>query len=192
MASASIISRGTVVIGRITASTDLEVHGRIEGSIEARGDVTVAADARVKSSIAATRVLVAGAVAGDLRGTELVVLEAGARVVGDVTAPAIGIRPGALLRGRVETGSSAAEAPTRRTSAVGAGAQAHQPAKQARAVTGANVGKGTSAARPPAPVMPAASGTATRASGKAKAKAPPPVVPALKKHTTKAARRRAR
>lgn len=115
--SASIISAGTVIRGRVRAEGDLEIHGHVEGSVVATGDVVVGASGLVKSDIEAATIRVAGAVAGDLRGEELVVLEAGARVVGAVLAPTIGIRPGALVRGRVDTGEVPHPATTRAPSA---------------------------------------------------------------------------
>lgn len=118
--SASIIAAGTVIRGRVRADSDLEVHGHVEGSIVATGTVVVAEGGLVKSDIEANTVRVAGAVAGNLRAEALIVLEATARVVGDVSAPTIGIRPGALVRGRVATGELSAPQPARAAATRGA------------------------------------------------------------------------
>src|SRR5262245_55051742 len=99
MADASTIGRGTVVRGAIRGEGDLEIHGRVEGSVDVTGDLLVAESALVKSDVAGRRVVVRGAIAGNVSGTESLVLEAGSRVVGDLAAPSIGIRPGALVRG---------------------------------------------------------------------------------------------
>jgi cytoskeletal protein CcmA (bactofilin family) len=198
MADGSTISSGTTIVGRVIAKSDLEIHGRIQGSVEASGDVTISSGAMLKSDVKAGRLHVAGAVAGNLHGEELLVLEEGSRVVGNVAAPTIGIRPGALIRGRVETSSSPPKAstPARRA-----------PAKKLAAPKkGASQKKAPAKRRAPAPVMPKASKTATKrkkttkaapkaAAPKAAAKrrrAPAPVVPALKKRTKKASKRRAR
>jgi hypothetical protein len=143
----------------------------------------------VKSDLAAQSVVVAGAVAGNLRGSERVVLEDGARVVGDVSAPSIGIRLGAKLRGRVATGEApTAEARPTRTPAAAVAAKSTvrqapvaAPAPRAAAkVSAPPVTRPAAAAAPPA-----------RAEAPAK-RAPEPVVPALQKRTKKAQKRRAR
>jgi len=194
----SIIAAGTVIRGRIRAEGDLEIHGHVEGSVSGAASVTIGAEGLVKSDVDAESVIVSGAVAGNLRGTERVLLEDGARVVGDVSAPSIGIRPGAKLRGRVATGagSSAPEAP--RKPAVAA-----KPAVQASTVKAA---QGSTVKRPPAvaapspvptkpsvaPVTRPAAAVAPRKVEPTVKRAPEPVVPVLQKRTKKAVKRRAR
>ncbi len=104
------LGRGVVVRGTIRGEGDVAIEGRVEGQIDVSGDVTVEGRGRVKAPIAGDRINVFGAVAGEIRGVESVVLEAGAQVVGDLHAPNIGIRPGGLLRGYVSTAGKAAPA----------------------------------------------------------------------------------
>jgi len=103
MANLSKIGRGTKIVGNIRGDGHVDIEGRIEGSLDIDGEVTLAESARVKSAVRGTRVVVRGAVAGDISASEAIVLEEGARVVGDLSAPSIGIRPGGLLRGHVST-----------------------------------------------------------------------------------------
>jgi cytoskeletal protein CcmA (bactofilin family) len=103
MSATGIITGGTRIVGKISAEGDLDVYGQVEGSIDASATVTIADGARVKSTVHGQRVIVSGAVAGDLSASDTLVLESSARVVGNISAPIIGIRPGALLRGRVDT-----------------------------------------------------------------------------------------
>ena len=103
----TIIGRGTVVRARLTGSGDLEVQGRVEGEIATDGEVVVAAEGLVGASVSARRIVVRGAVRGDLVAEEGVHLEDGARVVGDVRSSRVSISPGALLRGYVQTGAAA-------------------------------------------------------------------------------------
>lgn len=107
---ASKIGPGVVIRGTIRGDGDLTVEGRVEGSLDVSGEVQVEGSARIRASIAGDRVTVRGAVAGDVRGNESVVLEDGARVVGDLSAPSVGIRPGGLLRGYVSTTGKSAPA----------------------------------------------------------------------------------
>src|SRR5271155_863154 len=99
----STIGRGTVVRGSVRGDGDLEILGHVEGSVAVSGELSIGEGALIKSDVSGRRVTVHGAVAGNVSATEAIVLEAGARVVGDLGAPQIGIRPGALVRGMVST-----------------------------------------------------------------------------------------
>ena len=212
--SSSIIAAGTVIRGRITATGDLEIHGHVEGSVTSEGTVTVGPEGLVKSDLEAEHLIVAGAVAGNLRGSESVVLEDGARVIGDVSAPSIGIRPGAKLRGRVATG---AVSPKASTSAAPRTAPATRVAPrttvnpsvpvtrpvQAAPVKAAPVKAAPVKAAPvkaaPAQAAPLKAAPVKEAPVKEAPKAAPqvkrppePVVPVLQKRTKKAVKRRSR
>jgi hypothetical protein len=114
--------------------------------------------------------VVRGAVQGDLLGEEAVVLEDGARVVGDVRAPRVAIAQGALMRGEVQTaddGAAAqplvrthpaakvvASAPPVRVALPPAKAPAASTVKAAPAPKSAPVAAAPLARRPPPPVVP--------------------------------------
>jgi cytoskeletal protein CcmA (bactofilin family) len=149
MESTSTIGAGTVVRGSVHGDGDLEVLGRVEGSVSVDGDLTIGETALIKSDVRGRRVTVRGAVAGNVSATEALVLDAGARVVGDLAAPQIGIRPGALLRGMVSTGAPAAAAPV-----ASAAASRAQPVKAAPARAAAPV-RPSPVVRAPARVEPA-------------------------------------
>lgn len=102
--SGSRLGASVVVRGMIRTSGDLEIQGRVEGSVQVEGNLDIDEGARIRSALNGGRVTIRGAVLGDVSGSESVVLEAGARVVGDLSAPSIGIRPGGLLRGHVASG----------------------------------------------------------------------------------------
>ncbi|MBL8740478.1 MAG: polymer-forming cytoskeletal protein, partial [Myxococcales bacterium] len=97
MAELSRLGRGVVIRGSIRGEGDLEIEGRVEGVLDVDGDLTLADSARVRveeGDLAGRRVSIRGAVLGNIRGSSAIVLEEGARVVGDLSAPSIGIRPG--------------------------------------------------------------------------------------------------
>jgi cytoskeletal protein CcmA (bactofilin family) len=128
MASLSSIGPTTAVRGNVRGEGDLTILGRVEGSVVVTGDVTVGEGALIQSDVRGRRVTVHGAIAGNVSGDEAVILEPGARVVGDLGAPQIGIRPGALVRGNVSTGAPLPEAAPARAEA----APARAPAASAR------------------------------------------------------------
>ena len=117
MSQSSVIGAGTVVRGNVEGDGSLEIFGRVEGDVSTSGEVVVGEDGVVRGNITAEKISVQGAVQGDLRGTEAVLLERGAKVVGDLSAPRIGIANGALVRGMVRTEGEPALAPNKRASA---------------------------------------------------------------------------
>ena len=182
MADASmqtIISRSSRVRGRFTGSGDLEILGHVEGEIELTGDVTIDTQGLVAANVNAQRIVVRGAFQGYLTASDAVVLEEGARVVGDVRAPRIAIAPGALLRGYVQTANAGA-APAR--------ARTQQARAEARPETTSRAQQVAVAKAPAVQVRQAPAPAASRphvavAAPKPAAKAgpPAPVVPVLKK-----------
>jgi cytoskeletal protein CcmA (bactofilin family) len=186
-ANESIIGRTTRVRGRVTGAVDLLVLGFVDGEIAVSGDVTVDAHGLVGASVQGRRLVVRGAVKGDLLGEEAVVLEEGARVVGDVRAPRVAIAAGALVRGYVETGEGN-----------GAPARASRSEAAARPVAHARVAPPppTKHAGKPVPAVHVAGGGGSAGnSGHGRAAArrpPPPVVPALKKAKGQIAKKKER
>ncbi|HEY3819188.1 MAG TPA: polymer-forming cytoskeletal protein [Polyangiaceae bacterium] len=191
-ANPSVIGRTTRVRGRITGEVDLDVQGFVEGDVTVGGDVTVDSHGMVGGGIRGRRLVVRGAVKGDLHAEEAIALEDGARVLGDVRAPRVSIAPGALVRGFVETGEGNG-APARTTRAQPAVRPVATPARVAPAAK-------VQAAPAPAPSKPAEkTAPATHASGGNHAPAapgprrpPPPVVPALKKAKGQIAKKKER
>ena len=102
MAGLSSIGRGTVVRGNVRGDGDLDINGRVEGSVVLGGDLLIGETGLVRSDVTGRRVTVRGAVAGNISATESLVLEQGARVVGDIKAPRILIADGASFKGNVD------------------------------------------------------------------------------------------
>jgi cytoskeletal protein CcmA (bactofilin family) len=185
MASVTVIGRGAHVTGRVTGAVDLEIHGRVDGDIAIGGEATIEAEGLVASNVSARRLVVRGAIKGDLTAEEAIVLENGARVVGDIRAPRIAIAKGALVRGHVQTGEAVAASPRARAQAAAA--------RPAAVAAPKSVPKPVSKpqARPaPVAAAPARSAAAPHNSvlaggappKRAEAQRPPaPVVPVLKK-----------
>jgi len=163
----SVIGRGTVVRGNVRGSGSLEIFGRVEGDVSVSGELVLGEDSAVKGSVSGSHITVSGAVQGDVRGSEAVLLERGARVVGDLTAPRIGVATGALVKGMVRTdGEPALGAPRR-----GATGATRPIAFPARAPAPAKAEPREEADSEAPPKEPKAAREAP----------PPPVVPALAK-----------
>jgi cytoskeletal protein CcmA (bactofilin family) len=182
----SRLGRGVVVRGTIRGEGDIAIDGRVEGLIEVSGEIAVERDGRVQAPLTGDRVIVRGAVAGEIRASESVVLDGGARVVGDLHAPSIGIRPGGLLRGYVSTSGKAAGG------AAGRAAKAERrpaPTQAPRAQRPAAIAQAQAQAVATAPrAREEAAPTAPARSVPARVAAPPPRAPIARTEAAPAAR----
>jgi cytoskeletal protein CcmA (bactofilin family) len=176
----TVIGKSTRVRGRVHGPGDVEVQGFVDGEIAVTGDVTIALHGMVGAGVKGRKLVVRGAVKGDLVADEAILLEDGARVVGDLRAPRVAIGVGALVRGYVETGEGGA-APARAARTQSAARPApvavtHAPARvhaPERAHTPAHAPAAAKAATPPGRGAASATNSGPR-------RPPPPVVPVLK------------
>ena len=91
-----------VIKGEIISQEPLSIAGRVDGSIEAQGQmVTIHAGAQVDADIAAAAIVIAGSVRGTVAAERRIELHKGAEVDGDVTAPNAAVEDGAILHGKV-------------------------------------------------------------------------------------------
>jgi cytoskeletal protein CcmA (bactofilin family) len=152
MRSPSTISATTVVRGNIGGDGSLEILGRVEGNVTMTGQVVVAADAAVRGNVSATEIQVTGSIAGNLTASDILMLNPGARVVGDLAGVRIGIAEGALVRGLVRTEGEPPLAKPAAAAAARAAVPAAKPAMAARAAFSAPVARPAPAVLPrPAP-----------------------------------------
>ena len=126
MTDGSVIGPGTVVRGNVRGEGSLTIYGRVEGDVAITGDVVLGEAAAVRGNITATQITVGGSVLGALNGSEAVLIEGGARVVGDVLAPRIGVASGALVRGNVRTEGEAALPQQQQRKAAAFGSNVHR------------------------------------------------------------------
>lgn len=195
MAERTVIGTGGVVRGHVRGEGDVEIEGRVEGDVDVVGSVTIQPGALIRATVRAGRVVVRGAVVGNVHGEQSVALEEGARVVGDIFAPSIGVGRGALLRGKLDTGNVVAVLPLEReaeakppskrtetrTSRPATVSPALRPAQETSIVgarpeaSRATLGRGSLIERPSAPT--ARSGNASTLSGSARTALvePPPL-----------------
>lgn len=116
MADPTTISAGTRVNGRIEGSRDVAIEGVVDGEIELAEALTVAEPGLVRADIQVREALISGAVEGDIRATERIVLTATARVTGTIDAPAVRIEDGARFSGEVVMDLGADAPSSQRTS----------------------------------------------------------------------------
>jgi cytoskeletal protein CcmA (bactofilin family) len=98
------IGASIVVKGDITASEELVISGRVEGSVAVDGHlVIVRSGADVSADIHAHTIVVAGQVLGALSADEAIELQSSAEVEGELAAPVLKVHDGAVFNGKAET-----------------------------------------------------------------------------------------
>jgi cytoskeletal protein CcmA (bactofilin family) len=91
------------IVGDITGDEDLTIFGKVKGKIDLpRHDVTVGESGKVDADVHAKVVSVAGEVRGNLFAGEQILIRKTATMLGNLTAPRVGLEDGCCFRGSVD------------------------------------------------------------------------------------------
>jgi cytoskeletal protein CcmA (bactofilin family) len=129
----SVVGQSLTFTGELFAEEDLLIQGNVRGSITHTGNnLTIGAHGNVKADITAQKIIVQGEVHGDVRASESVVVEASARVTGNIVAPRVGIKEGAKFKGSIDmdVGSASHESSSGAPKRKGGSSRATRDAKQ--------------------------------------------------------------
>ena len=105
----NVIGAGTRFKGHLTANAGIRIDGIVEGTLEISGDVIIGEQAQVRANVIANNVSIAGLLEGNIRAVGRVEILSTGQVIGDVTAEALVIEEGGVLRGASERASAGAE-----------------------------------------------------------------------------------
>ena len=86
--------------GTLNFEKSFLIKGRLSGNIVAKGILVVDEEAVVEANINASRVVIRGAVTGDVVASEKVEVTITGKLVGNVTAPEIFMETGCVFNGR--------------------------------------------------------------------------------------------
>jgi cytoskeletal protein CcmA (bactofilin family) len=113
------IGKSVTIKGDVISAEDLMIDGQVEGTITLNANsLTIGAGAAIQGELHARTVTVGGAVAGHVIATERVEIRETGSVDGDIRAPRLAVRDGAVLRGHIDTGAAAIQDPNRFPKAV--------------------------------------------------------------------------
>lgn len=113
----TVLGPSVTLRGELSGDEDLAIEGQFDGKIQLRDHcLTVGAQGQVKAEIQASRVIVHGAVTGNITARDRIEIRKTGRVLGDLLAPGISIEDGAYFKGSIEIlreeGRPAAPAPS--------------------------------------------------------------------------------
>ena len=107
----TLIAADTFIKGEMTFEKSAIIQGKFEGSIAAKGDLTVADSADCNAEVQATNIIVDGKIKGNLTAAASVNLTNNARLIGDIVANRLVTAEGASISGHVSVGPAAKESP---------------------------------------------------------------------------------
>jgi len=100
-----IMNLGTSIVikGELSASEDLTLYGKMEGSVTLHGGhtLTIGRHADIRAAIDAKAVVIQGTVTGNVTAREKVEIQTTGSVAGDVSSPRLAIADGASIKGKV-------------------------------------------------------------------------------------------
>lgn len=99
----TIIGGSITINGEVTSDESLRIEGRVSGHILLReAELIVGRSAQLDADLRAARILVLGAVTGNIVASERIELAASANVAGSLSADRVVIADGARFTGRID------------------------------------------------------------------------------------------
>lgn len=96
----TIIGEGTEIKGTIHSNGVVRIDGKLEGTIQHKGELIIGPKGRLSATVMATGLAVAGEVRGDVTVEGKLELLTGARLYGDIRCGHLVVHDGAMFQGR--------------------------------------------------------------------------------------------
>lgn len=95
----TLIAEECQITGSIIINGNARIDGKIEGSVQATGDLIIGTTAYLKADIEANTLSIAGEVHGNIKTTDLLELNSTARLFGDICTRQLKVEQGAKFTG---------------------------------------------------------------------------------------------
>lgn len=95
----TLLGRGSEFTGKLTFEGTVRLDGRFSGEIFSEGVLVVGSSADVSADLAVRKVVIQGAVTGQVTATEAIEIHAPARVQGTLITPQLFIEKGVIFDG---------------------------------------------------------------------------------------------
>ncbi len=96
----TIVENDITFSGSIKIKKPFMIRGKVNGKIKSESDLVIDTGAVVNADMTAERILVRGAVKGDLVGSKLIFVTASGSVDGDITTAKVVLEPGCSFSGK--------------------------------------------------------------------------------------------
>lgn len=95
----NLISSGTEVTGDVKSGGDIRIDGTLTGNLNTKGKVVIGQTGRVNGEVICKNSEVSGAVEGKIMVSQLLILKASSKILGDIETTKLSIEPGAIFTG---------------------------------------------------------------------------------------------
>jgi|AntAceMinimDraft_11_1070367.scaffolds.fasta_scaffold04073_1 cytoskeletal protein CcmA (bactofilin family) len=98
-----MIGPSIVIKGDVTGEEDLLIQGKVEGTINLKGNmVSIGSSGEVCADVHAKVIQIDGKVTGDISASEKVTISKSGNVHGNIVAPRVTLEDGALFKGSID------------------------------------------------------------------------------------------
>jgi cytoskeletal protein CcmA (bactofilin family) len=98
-AAINLISNGTDITGDLKSTGDIRIDGTLSGNLATKGKVVIGPTGKVKGEIICKNSEVSGSIEGKIIVSQLLILKASSKILGDIATSKLSIEPGALFSG---------------------------------------------------------------------------------------------
>lgn len=98
----SVLNKGTEVEGTLRTKGSIRIDGKVQGKIEASGDVMIGETASLNCEIEGNNVIIAGNVVGNVKASSKLELLPTATLKGDVYSGSMVVSEGAKFTGSIQ------------------------------------------------------------------------------------------
>ncbi len=105
-AAINLISNGTEISGDIKSGGDIRIDGSLTGNLNTKGKVVIGVTGRVNGEVICKNSEVSGCVEGKISVSQLLILKASSRILGDIATVKLSIEPGAKFSGNCKMSDS--------------------------------------------------------------------------------------
>jgi len=102
----SLISPGVTISGEINSQGSIRVDGKLEGTIDIKGNLVLGEKGKIKGEVKAANVMLAGKIEGNVIVSERFEISHTGVMVGDVSSRIITIEEGGMLQGTSKMSSA--------------------------------------------------------------------------------------
>lgn len=100
--SLSVLGPGLEIVGDVKARGTVQLEGRVEGTLDVEGQLTVSRRGSIDGDVTADEIVVGGRIDGSVVARDVARLHDGCRVRADVKASRLELQEGGILQGRVD------------------------------------------------------------------------------------------
>jgi cytoskeletal protein CcmA (bactofilin family) len=98
-AAINLISNGTDISGDIKSNGDIRIDGTLTGNLNTKGKVVIGVTGKVNGEVICKNSEVSGSVEGKISVSQLLILKASSKILGDIATSKLSIEPGAKFTG---------------------------------------------------------------------------------------------